>query len=429
MRVSTVRRDASEFFLAVVTMRSTNGLSSLARATVVVMASSRTSERARLRRSATRWPFLRPNVLPLRGCFINLVFSILYVVFRIGYKIPNTGYYILNLSFVVAEREAHVGKCAFDILQTLLTETLDGEEVVLALADQAADRADGSVVERLLYTLRHAELRDAGLQDLGVHSAAFVFAAARAFGDAHQGLRCLVLLESDDGLELVNHCLDGAFERFAGGEGAVGLDDNAQAVEIRAVTDTHVLDFVVDAADGREYRIECDGADFDAFLLMHFFGDVAESALCAQLHLERHFAGDVGNVLFRIQDFDLAGKLQVCSGHLLGAFDAQRNTLGFIGQKLEADLTDIEEDSDDVLLDTFNGGELMRNARELHVRDRSARKRRKNDAAQRVAECVAVARIEAVYLVGAASLGFGDNAGFAGQCNVIIGHIKIGIRF
>src|SRR3989344_4698476 len=387
MRVSTVRRDASEFFLAVVTMRSTNGLSSLARATVVVMASSRTSERARLRRSATRWPFLRPNVLPLRGCFINLVFSILYVVFRIGYKIPNTGYYILNLSFVVAEREAHVGKCAFDILQTLLTETLDGEEVVLALADQAADRADGSVVERLLYTLRHAELRDAGLQDLGVHSAAFVFAAAR------------------------------------------GLDDNAQAVEIRAVTDTHVLDFVVDAADGREYRIECDGADFDAFLLMHFFGDVAESALCAQLHLERHFAGDVGNVLFRIQDFDLAGKLQVCSGHLLGAFDAQRNTMGFIGQKLEADLTDIEEDSDDVLLDTFNGGELMRNARELHVRDRSARKRRKNDAAQRVAECVAVARIEAVYLVGAASLGFGDNAGFAGQCNVIIGHIKIGIRF
>src|SRR3989338_1404744 len=63
IRVSRTRRDASVFFLALVTMRSTNGRSSFAFATVVVMPSWSTRERASPRKSAVRWPFLRPNVL------------------------------------------------------------------------------------------------------------------------------------------------------------------------------------------------------------------------------------------------------------------------------------------------------------------------------------------------------------------------------
>src|SRR4051812_23563324 len=94
------RRAESVPDLLLDTRRSTNGRSSLALAIVVVIPSCNTSERASERKSAFRWRLSRCNVRVLTWCLI--------------YRL-----------FVVAKRESHVGKCALDVLQTLLTETFD----------------------------------------------------------------------------------------------------------------------------------------------------------------------------------------------------------------------------------------------------------------------------------------------------------------
>jgi len=71
-RAEMARREAVVFSLLAEMIFSTNGRSSFARATVVVMPSEIKSERAKLRKSATRCPFLRPSVRIFLWCFIPL---------------------------------------------------------------------------------------------------------------------------------------------------------------------------------------------------------------------------------------------------------------------------------------------------------------------------------------------------------------------
>jgi hypothetical protein len=56
------------------------------------------------------------------------------------------------------------------------------------------------------------------------------------------------------------------------------------------------------------------------------------------------------------------------------------------------------------------------------MRDSRARERGEDDAAEAVAERIAVARIEAVYLIDTALLRLGDDARLARERDVIIRH-------
>src|SRR4051812_30254262 len=98
----------------------------------------------------------------------------------------------------------------------------------------------------------------------------------------------------------MDHSLDRTLERLARCNGAVSLDSESEAVEICAVTDTHVLNFVIRAADRGKDSIKCDGADIYALLLVQFLCDEAEAAFCTQFHFEIYFATDLTDVLFRV---------------------------------------------------------------------------------------------------------------------------------
>ena len=79
-------------------------------------------------------------------------------------------------------------------------------------------------------------------------------------------------------------------------------------------------------------------------------------------------------MLLRIEYLYLTGKHKVTGGHRCRTLNRKRDGLWLVGEELEADLADVEQDSDDVFLDTFYSRKFVRNARNLHVRDCSSRK-------------------------------------------------------
>ena len=248
-------------------------------------------------------------------------------------------------------------------------------------------------------------------------------------GARERGLRgvsrlgALFFLEADDRLELVDHRFYRPFERFAGLHGAVGLDEDAEAVEIGPVADAHVLHFVVDAAYRTEYRVERDGADLDAVFLVRFLRDVAEALLGPHLKFERRFSCHLRDVALRIQYLHLPRRLEIGGGNGARAFRGERDGLGLVGRDLESDLADVQQNGHDVFLHALDGREFVRNAGDLHVRYRGAGKRGEDNAPQGVAQRVAVAGIEAVYLVRAAVSRLRDDARLGGKGYVIIGHM------
>src|SRR3989344_5244886 len=150
--------------------RSTKGRSAFAFASVVTMPSERTNERARPLMSAVLWRFTRPSFLLRSWCLINILLS---------------------------QCEAEIRKCAFDILQTLLTQALYRKKVVFAFAYQAAHGTYGRVVERILNALRKVHFRYACLEHLRIHSTLILARRdVRCFDGAD--LRALLFFEPDD---------------------------------------------------------------------------------------------------------------------------------------------------------------------------------------------------------------------------------------
>src|SRR3990167_10910596 len=83
---------------------------------------------------------------------------------------------------LLPERQSEIRERALDVLQALLAEAFDGEKIILAFANEAADGADGRVVERGFDALGKREFRDARLQHLGVDGGSLLVAGARAGG-------------------------------------------------------------------------------------------------------------------------------------------------------------------------------------------------------------------------------------------------------
>src|SRR3989344_830096 len=204
----------------------------------------------------------------------------------------------------------------------------------------------------------------------------------------------------------MDHRLDRLLESLARRQSPVRFDENAKPVEIRPITDAHVLHFVIDTADGREDSVERDGADINALFLVRLFRDVAQPPLRFELELERRLAGNFRDVALRIQDLHLSGEFQIGRSDGARPLHAKRDGLRFVGRDLQADLPYVEKDGDNVFLDAFDGRELMCDAGDLYMGDGGAGKRREYDTAERVAERVAVARIQAVNFVCAASFRF-----------------------
>src|SRR3989338_5131449 len=175
-----------------------------------------------------------------------------------------------------AQCKAEIREGALDVLQALLAQAFNCKKIVFAFAHQAADGAYRGIVERHFNALREIQFTNARLEHFGIHwHAPVTFFRALAFRSA--GLHHIKLFfpKADDRLELMNHGLDRMLERLARRDRPVGFDEHAQAIEISAVADAHVLYLIVDAANRTEDRIERDSADINALLLMRLLRNVA----------------------------------------------------------------------------------------------------------------------------------------------------------
>jgi len=111
---------------------------------------------------------------------------------------------------------------------------------------------------------------------------------ARSRGVRHDRIllgRCC-LLEADNGRELMDHDLDRLFKRSSRGHGAIGLNKDTEAIEVGPIAHAHVLDLVVDAANGSEGGVERNGADIYLLLGQHLARDVPEPTLNRRLKHE-----------------------------------------------------------------------------------------------------------------------------------------------
>src|SRR3989344_918720 len=117
--------------------------------------------------------------------------------------------------------------------------------------------------------------------------------------------------------------------------------------------------------------------------------------------------------------FNLARGLEIFCCNLASALGHERYGLRLIAVEDEMNTLQIQKDFHDRLTYAVNGGEFVWDALYLHLRDGRAGERGKDDAAERIAECVAVARVERVNFINALQTFFGNNAGLTRKCNVV----------
>src|SRR6185436_4061058 len=130
--------------------------------------------------------------------------------------------------------------------------------------------------------------------------------------------RHLLFFEADDRLELINHNLNRLRESVIGRDGAIGLNEELQTIEVCTITHAHVVYFVASSTNGGEDGIKSDGTNFYAILLKYFLLDEAETLLDMDLHFKRGvLAGDSRDVLFWVKYFHLPWELDVGRSHRL----------------------------------------------------------------------------------------------------------------
>ena len=93
-------------------------------------------------------------------------------------------------------------------------------------------------------------------------------------------------LEADDGLELRDHDFDRLFQSFLRRNRTVSLDHELQSVEVRSVSDSHLVYVVVCLQDWRESRIEADGSDVYSLLVKELLCYEADSLFDSDFHLD-----------------------------------------------------------------------------------------------------------------------------------------------
>ncbi|KKW08453.1 MAG: hypothetical protein UY46_C0011G0008 [Candidatus Kaiserbacteria bacterium GW2011_GWA2_49_56] len=208
----------------------------------------------------------------------------------------------------------------------------------------------------------------------------------------------------------MDHRFNGVFQGLSRRDCAVCLNKHTQAIEIRAITDAHIFNFIIDATYRRKNCVKCNSADIHAFFLMRLFRYITQSTLRTQFKLKRDFAGNICNVLFWIQYLRLTGYFEICGCHRVRSLDRERYGLWFIGKNFESYPTDIEKHGYGIFFHALDGRKFMRYIGYLDVCYCGAGQRRQNYTTQRIPQRITVARIESVNLISTALLGFGDGA-------------------
>ena len=185
------------------------------------------------------------------------------------------------------------------------------------------------------------------------------------------------------------------------GDAPVGPDFQQEAVVIGALADAGIFNGVADAGDRGEEGV--DGNDADG--LVGFLVFVARAEAAADFDFEFHFElfllVESADVLLGVDQFEVLVQSDVArqNGSLL--VDGEEKGLGIARMGAEKDFFEVQDDVGDVLANALDAGELMHGAIDFDGGDGGAFEGGEQDAAEGVADGVAVTGFK----------GFGDELG------------------
>ena len=114
---------------------------------------------------------------------------------------------------------------------------------------------------------------------------------------------------------------------------------------------------------------------------MHVRRHIALAHASLKFHFKHDILGEGGNVLIRIEHFNMLVAHDVPGGHRTLLVNAQGNALWFIGVHAQANLLDVQNDISDVFKNTVHSGEFMLHADDFHRhKGRTLKGRQKNPA-------------------------------------------------
>src|SRR5690606_21453530 len=191
-----------------------------------------------------------------------------------------------------------------------------------------------------------------------------------------------------------------------------------QLVQVGALLDAGAFHCIADAAHRAVRSIEHDAADGVRTVVgqgANVAGHVAAALLYFDVDLELAGFGQVGDDMIGIDDLDVVRQLDVSGRDDALAFLAQdqRDVIAVV--QLEYHALQVQEDVDDIFAHAGDGGVFVHDTRDLHLGRGIAGHGREQDAAQRIAQRMAVAALERLHDHARVILAYGldfDRTGF-----------------
>ncbi len=206
---------------------------------------------------------------------------------------------------------------------------------------------------------------------------------------------CLArLLEIHEHIELVLQNARGVGERILGRHRAIGLDCHGQLVVVENLAFAGVLDLVGNLAHRRIKAVDRNKADRRVLGTVTLGRHIALAGVDGELHADLGALVERAEHEVRIENDDIADRLDVARSDRAGTLLLHDHPLGTFALHLDGDVLDVEHHIGDILAHAGDRGELVQHAIDVHRLHGGALQRGQQNAAQRIAERDAEAAFE-----------------------------------
>ncbi len=247
---------------------------------------------------------------------------------------------------------------------------------MFALLRQLAARTESSIS-----LTRHVEK----LLEGGV----FLAGLGRRFFEVHG-----VLVVVDEDVEVVAKNGGGLEQRVLRGDAAVGPDVEDELVVVGHLADPGGFHGILDAGDRREDRVDGDDADRLILALVLVAGGETTADANFEFAVELHLLVEGADDLVLVDHVVDVVARDVTGGDDAFLLDLDREDAGLLFVVVELHLLEVEDDVGDILDHAGKAGKLVLHARDADGSDGRAFQGGKENAAEGVADGVAVSALE-----------------------------------